>query len=150
MAKTMTANTFDQVLEGIEEAKRGNTPLGLQLLQNAAKTPHFPEAKAWHGYCLAREKNLFREGISLCEDALSHKPDSSDIYLALGRIYLLSGHRGSAIRTLQKGLKLDNNRQISRLLESIGMRKPPVFGFLSRRSKFNIASGRLLSWIGMR
>ncbi len=150
MATPMTANTFDQILEGIEEAKRGNTPLGLQLLQGAAQTPHFPEAKAWHGYCLAREKNLIREGISLCEEALNHKSDSSDIYLALGRIYLLSGHRGSAIRSLQKGLRLDNNRQIYRLLDTIGMRKPPVFSFLARSSKVNVASGKLLSWIGMR
>ena len=146
----MTTDNINQVLEGIVEAKRGNTSLGLRLLQGSINNPGLPEAKAWHGYCLAREKNAFRQGLTLCEDALQNKPESSDICLALGRIYLLTGLRSSAIRTLQRGLQLDNNREIFKLLDCIGIRKPPVFRFLSRNSTVNVASGRFLSWIGLR
>ena len=135
---------------GIEEAKRGNTLLGLELLSSSVNVDNLPEAKAWHGYCLARETKNYKQALSQCSEARQNSPGNSDIYLALGRIYLLAGIRNSAVRALERGLKLDNNREISRLLNSIGIRKPPVFHFLNRNSKVNVASGRLLSKIGIR
>lgn len=146
----MTAHGIKQAREGIAEAKRGNTALGLKLLKDSAEFPILPEAKAWHGYCLAREENDFKRGIALCNEAHKAKPRSSDIYLALGRLYLIAGRRSSAVKTLHQGLTLDNNQEICRLLESIGTRKPPVFSFLDRTSKFNVTTGRLLSKIGLR
>lgn len=142
--------SINQILEGIEEARRGNTLIGLQLLKSSVRVPNMPEAMAWHGYCLARERKDFRNGISLCNEAKQKDPRSSDIRLALGRTYLLAGIRSSAVKTLQIGLKLDNNLEISRLLNSIGIRKPPVFRFLDRDSRFNVTSGRLFSRIGLR
>ncbi len=146
----MTILNFKQILEGIRETKQGNTLRGLQLLNSSVNVSSLPEAKAWYGYCLARENNKFRQGISLCNEARQKDPDSSDICLALGRIYLLAGIRKSAVSALQTGLSLDNNPEIYRLLNSIGIRKPPVFSFLDRSSKVNVASGRLLSRVGMR
>ena len=146
----MTTDDISQALEGIAEAKRGNTFLGFQLLKSSIDMPHLPEAKAWYGYCLANEKNDFRHGIALCNEARQAKPRSSDIYLALGRLYLLAKRRSSAVKTLQQGLTLDNNQEISRLLNGIGIRKPPVFRFLDRNNKFNVTSGRRLSKIGLR
>ncbi len=146
----MTILNFKQILEGIKETKQGNTLRGLKLLSSSVNVSSFPEAKAWYGYCLARENNKFRQGISLCNEARQKDPCSSDICLALGRIYLLAGIRKSAVSALQIGLRLDDNPEISRLLNSIGTRKPPVFRFLDRNSKVNVASGRLLSKVGIR
>jgi len=146
----MTTTKTLQVKTGILEAKQGNTTLGLKLLNGSGDVSDLPEAKAWQGYCLAREKNAFRHGIAMCREALQSKPGSSDIYLALGRIYLVAGLRSAAISTLQKGLEVDKNPEIYRLLNSIGIRKPPVFRFLPRKSKVNVASGRLLAMIGLR
>lgn len=137
-------------MEGIAEAKNGNCLLGLQIFAGAEKSTPLPEAKAWHGYCLAREKNDFFQGISLCYEALQIKPRSSEIYLALGRIYLLAGHRASAVKTLQKGLMVDYNREIYRLLKCIGTRKPPVFRFLERSNKANVMFGSIMSKMGLR
>ncbi len=146
----MTISNFKQILEGIKETKLGNTLRGLQLLNSSVNGSSFPEAKAWYGYCLARENNKFRQGISLCNEARQNDPGSSDICLALGRIYLLAGSRKSAVSALQTGLTLDNNPEIYRLLNGIGIRKPPVFSFLERNSKVNAYSGRLLSRVGIR
>ena len=146
----MTTYNIKQIQEGIEAARQGNTLRGLQLLKDSVGIAHLPEAKAGHGYCLAREKNAFKHGISLCQEARQNNPGSSDIYLALGRIYLLAGLRASAVKTLQQGLKLDKNQEIARLINSIGIRKPPVFSFLQRKNRVNVASGRLLSKIGLR
>jgi tetratricopeptide (TPR) repeat protein len=139
-----------KTLDGIEEAKRGNTLVAMQLLRDNLESTSLPEAKAWYGYCLARENRDFRQAISLCNQARQKKPDSSDICLALGRIYLLAGLRHSAVKALQTGLNLDNNQETRKLLNSIGVRKPPVFRFLNRDSKINVASGRLFSKIGLR
>ncbi len=149
----MSPDHISQLFIGIEEAKRGNTLLGMQLLNGLQEdSPHhlFYEAKAWFSYCLAKEKRDFRQAIASCQDAWEKKPDSSEICLALGRIYLLSGHRSAAIRILQRGLEIDNNREIYRLLSSIGIRKSPVFGFLDRKHRVNIVTGRLFRRIGLR
>jgi tetratricopeptide (TPR) repeat protein len=143
------ANT-EYYKEGIREAKRGNTELGLRLLKNALEPDALPEARAWYGYCLVIEEKNFMRGITLGNEARQAKPKSSEICLALGRIYLLANLRELAVRTLQNGLRLDNNQEIYRLLNSIGIRKQPVFKFLHRSSKVNVASGRLLTRFGFR
>lgn len=146
----MQASNYGMVFKGIEEAKQGNTLLGLRIFSESAADPRLPQAKAWHGYCLAREKNAFRHAIALCHEARQLQPENAEIYLALGRIYLLAGRRITAVKTLQQGLKLGNNRDIDRLLASIGVRKPPVFRLLDRDSRINIVLGRLFSSIGLR
>jgi tetratricopeptide (TPR) repeat protein len=146
----MLVSNFGTVMEGIKEAKRGNTLLGLQLLAGSVADSHLPEARAWHGYCLAMEKNDYKQGIHLCNEAILLQPKNAEIYLALSRIYLLAGRRLAAVKTLRHGLTFDNSRDIDRLLKSIGIRKPPVFRFLKRNSKTNIISGQLFTKIGLR
>lgn len=146
----MTKLSNGQILSCIAEVKRGNTPLGLQLLESAVDHPSPPKAKAWYGYCLAREKDEFRNGIALCKEALNMSPREAEIYLALGRIFLLLNRREKAIDTLEQGVKMDHSQDIERLLETLGVRHQPVFPFLKRRNLMNVASGRLLSKIGLR
>ena len=141
---------FNQILEGIEEARCGNTAIGLRLLKDAARLDHLPEAKAWLGYCLARETKDFRRGIALCNEVRQINPENPEIYLAMGRIYLQAGHRPSAVKALHAGLALGKNPEILSLLQSIGMRKLPIFPFMGRKRMVNIATGRLLSKIGIR
>jgi len=146
----MNSSNIGHVYRGIEEAKQGNSLLGLKMFNSSEDVANVPEAKAWHGYCLARVNKEYRRGIALCKEALQAEPTSSDIYLALGRIYLLAGVRALAIRTLQEGWNLDKNREIDRLLRSIGVRKPPVFRFLERKNRVNVFSGMVLTRIGLR
>ena len=146
----MTRLSNGQVLSCIAEVKRGNTPLGLQLLEADVVHLNCPIAKAWYGYCLAREKDEFSKGITLCKEALDINPRETEIYLALGRIYLLLGRREKAISILEQGMKMDHGQDIERLLETLGVRHQPVFPFLKRRNLMNVTSGRLLSKIGLR
>jgi hypothetical protein len=138
------------VLEGISETKSGNTLRGLQIFPKASNSSLLPEGKAWYGYCLAREKNDFVRGIALCREAMQDEPESSDICLALGRIYLLAGRRVPAVKVLKYGLTLEKNQEISKLLKCIGIRKAPVFRFLNRNNRVNIALGRLLTKMDLR
>jgi len=136
-----------QILSCIEEVKRGNSPQGLQILKYALD---HPKAKAWYGYCLAREKKEYGIGIALCNEALNTDPRDGEIYLALGRIFLLLNRREKAISVLEQGMKMNNFQGIARLLKVLGVRQRPVFPFLNRRNPLNVTSGLLFSKMGVR
>jgi hypothetical protein len=146
----MTVCNVEQIVDGIAEAKRGNTRLGIQLLQDVVETVNLPEAKAWLGYCFAKENNEIIYGIKLCKEILTNNPRSTDVHLALARIYLLADRRLQAINTLEQGLKLAHSQEIHSLLTSIGVRKTPVLRFLCRSNRVNVTSGRFLTWMGLR
>lgn len=146
----MVIKLITDIKRGIQEAKCGNTSVGLELFQNAASILKTPEAKAWFGYCLVVEENYVQTGIALCQEALIKNPKLSDGYLALGKIYLHKGNRKQAIEILQQGLKEAQDHEILMFLESIGARKKPPFPFLSRNHGINIFLGRLLARLGLR
>ncbi len=137
-------------LLGIEEARMGNTTKGGLLLEEAMKVTSDPLMQAWYAYCLAREGRNFSRSLQLCVQALRENPENSDIYLALGRIYLVGQRRALAISALEKGLRQEDNPEIRSLLKSIGVRKRPVLPFLQRNNPVNVTSGRLLARWGLR
>lgn len=145
----MSINILEEIKEGIREAKRGNTMLGLTLLEKCDYR-EVPAAKAWFGYCLASERRDFRTGVTLCRETMTNNPRLADGYLALGNLYIHNGNRKLAIEILQQGRKWTQNAEISNLLKSIGLRKPPVFSALDRDHAVNVFTGRLLSKLGLR
>ena len=62
-------------------------------------------ACSYLAYCQAKMNGTYGETISLCMDAIKEEPKNSTIYLNLGKIYLLSGHKRSALRSFQLGLR---------------------------------------------
>ena len=146
----MKVTAAEQIREGIKEAKRGNTNLGRILLQNFACCNDIPEARAWYGYCLAKDHRDFGTGIRMCLEVLNNNPKSADCYLALSRIYLVAGRRKKAIEVLHQGARIDSNQEILKLMKSIGIRKPQVFSRLGRDHVFNVLCGRLLAKMGLR
>lgn len=135
----------NQVREGLAEARKGNTLYARIHLEDALKQTRNPEVLAWYGYCLARDKKAFGQAMSLCKEALEAAPDNSDLYLALGRIYLLAGRKRTAISIFNKGLKMGRNDAIVNQLHRIGLRKAPVLPFLQRDNLLNIYLGLVLS-----
>lgn len=146
----VTADLQELVREGVAEARKGNTLLARMHLEAAVKKTRNPEVLAWYGYCLARDKKLFGQAISLCKEALEATPDNSDLYLAAGKIYLLAGRKRSAIAAFSKGLKMGRNEAIMKQLQLIGVRKDPVLPFLERDNALNVYLGLLLSKIKIR
>lgn len=145
-----TADLQEQVREGVTEARKGNTLLASMYLEKALKETRHPEVLAWYGYCLARDKKSFVKAIDLCKEALSAAPNNPDIYLAVGKIYLLVGRKRSAISAFNKGLKMGRNDAIIKQLHLIGLRKSPVFPFLERDSSLNVYVGIFLSKLKLR
>jgi len=145
-----TADLQEQVREGVTEARKGNTLLASMQLEKAIKETRHPEVLAWYGYCLAKDKKSYGQAMELCKEALATSPENPDLYLAVGRIYLLAGKKRSAISAFNKGLKMGRNDAIIKQLHQIGLRRSPVFSFMDRDSSINVYTGIFLSKLGLR
>ena len=137
-------------LLGIASLTSGRTGDALEWFREAVEETGSPIASSYLAYCLARENGTYREAISLCMDALKEEPRASDIFLNLGRIYLLSGHKRSAIRAFQLGLRYGKNTEISAELKRLGQRKIPLFPSLPRTHVINKFMGKLFSQLHLR
>jgi predicted Zn-dependent protease len=129
----------------IKEAQTGSSLIALTSLEEMVKETRNPRVLAWLGYCVAKERQDFSRAMVLCTSAIETTPDNPDLYLALGRVYLLAGRRYQALTTLRKGLKMGRHELIVKQLTAMGLRQDPVFGFLDRDHRVNILAGRLLA-----
>ena len=134
----------------IEDAKFGDTLPALIELEEMVRVSNQPKVLAWLGYCLAKEKQEFSRALVLCSSAVDSAPDDGDMYLALGKVYRLTGRRYQALTTLRKGLKMGRNELIVQEITSMGLRKEPVFNFLERGNILNVMAGRVMTRMGMR
>lgn len=147
----MTNSDFvASINEAIQAADRGNTLVALLQLEDAAADSSSPLLNSYLGYCLARERRQFKQGVALCREALQREPGNSAHFLNLGRIYVEAGQKAHAIKAFRQGLKLGRNPRIVRELERLGSRKPPFFSSLSRNHPINYYLGLFLHRVGMR
>ncbi len=147
MANAPTENPFE---EGVRALNAKRTGEALQWFEKAAAEERTPLVRAYLAYCRARVQGNYREAIALCMEAMKEEPKNSDIYLNLGRVYLLAGQRKPAIRAFDLGLRYQKNPQIVNELALLGRRKAPPLPFLSRSNPINKYLGKLLKKLGMR
>ena len=139
-----------RIESAIDDARAGSSLVALIELEDLVRSTGRPEVMGWLGYCLAKEKRDFSRALVLCTTAVETKPDDPDLYLALGRVYLLAGRRYQALMTLRKGLKMGRHEAIVRELTDMGLRKQPVFHFLERGNPLNVFAGRVMTRLGIR
>ena len=138
------------VEKGSEAISHGEVISALSYFERALDIEDSPVASSYFAFCIARERGQLSHAISLCTQAIRQEPQNPVHYLNLGRIYLLSGMKLDAIRTLREGLKHEKNQQIIDELDSLGTRKRPVFFFLKRSNPLNKYLGILLKKLGLR
>jgi len=109
-----------------------------------------PEMLSLMGYSLAKQSGQLKEGISLCEKAISLNPTHTEHYLNLGRIYILANKREPAIRIFKAALRIRKDPRIIHELRSLGIRKPPFVSSLSRDHLINILAGKVLKLLRFR
>ena len=117
--------------------------------QNSASN-ETPEMISLMGYSLAKQSGQLKEGIALCKKAISLNPNLAEHYLNLGRIYLLANRRELAIRIFKSGLRIRKDPRIITELKSLGIRKPPFLGSLSREHPINIVAGKVFTLLKLR
>ena len=128
---------------GIRACREGNWREGLNrfnlLAQGEEKHGQLPGFfYGYLGQAIARCEGRKRVGLELCLHAVELDPFRPESYFNLASVYLMIGNRRAAVRTLDSGLALDpEDRALRELQESMGMRRPPVLGFLSRDNVLN-------------
>lgn len=133
------------VHNGLHAMHQGDTLLALIHFEDAARISNPPVVRSCLAYCLAREKKLYSKAIAMCLSAKQDNPEKSLHYLNLGRIYLLAGHKRSAMATFRQGLKMERNPAIIAELKQLGVRKAPPLAAFSREHLFNRVLGKWLA-----
>ncbi len=146
----------------------GDTLQGLIALEGAPSLREIPVVRSYLGYCMARERKQYREGIRLCESALAKEPHNAAHYLNLGRVYLLTRQKGKALATFRKGLASDAatdktdsaespaERQAKQQalilaeLRRLGIRRRSPFPSLPREHALNRIVGKMLARLQLR
>lgn len=129
--------------EAVAAADRGDTLTALLQLEKAADM-RSPLVYSYLGYCLARERRLFADGLALCREALQQEPSNPVYFLNLARIYREAGARKQAVDTLRRGLRYQRHPLLVRELAELGIRRSPLLPFLDRTNPLNKFFGKLL------
>jgi hypothetical protein len=146
----------------------GDTLQGLIALEGEPSVQGIPVVSSYLAYCMAKERGQYREAITRCEAALKAEPHNPAHYLNLGRIFVLTRHKGKAVETLRRGLSADavtgrapaaestpetrakHQALILAELRRLGIRRQPPFPSLPREHALNRVVGRFLSRLQLR
>lgn len=147
MHDTETEKLFTKGLEALAE---GNTLSALSYLEKAINIDYSPIISSYYALCIAKERGQVSKAVSLCEEAIKGEPKNSQLYLNLGRIYLIDNNKTDAIKTFREGLNYESNQQIVDELNKLVIRKPPIFPFLRRNNPINKYLGIILKILRLR
>jgi len=125
---------------------------GLELLTRVAQIAehrgNLPGAfYSYLGLAMARVEGRKQEGMQLCRHALETQPGEADNHLNLATLYLFLGRRHSAFVLIERARRwFPDNARVAALHERLGIRKPSVFRFMSRKNPLNVLAGRFRHW----
>lgn len=146
----MSDNLNNLLCKGEQALQNGDTLVALLQFEMAHAIRPLPGIKSKLAYCLAKERRQFQKAMALCREALSAEPDNPDHYYQLSRIFLVTGQKSQAIKSLRKGLKYKRHQPIIDELNQLGARQKAVFSSLPREHFLNRGAGILLTKINLR
>ncbi len=132
--------------EGITIAERGSLDKAHPLFEGYLEAhPDSALALSYSGMIRTVKDGLSHQGLEMCQEAVRRDPREALCHLNLSRVYYQMGDRYQAIRALHKGLKLRSPyRDVLVAFQStMGRRRNPPIGFLSRNNILNEVLGKL-------
>ncbi len=139
-------SSVKKIQSGIRAVELQEYLLGLTILSEAyadGAEGKDPTGLSFYGLTLALVQRKFKPAIELCKKAIELQFYNPSHYANMGRVYLAAGHRKKALGSVEEGLKLfEDDRQLLRVREEIGLRARPAVPFLSRQNPINQAIGR--------
>lgn len=149
MAESTAADLFrEAILACRAEQWRQGLDLLTRLAKLAERGGNLPGAfYSFLGLAMARVEGRKQEGMQLCRHALEAQPGEVDNHVNLATMYLLVGRKHSAFVVVEKAQRrFPTHVRLAALHEKLGVRRPPVVGFLPRRNPVNVALGRARHW----
>ena len=134
---------------GVELCREGEWKQGLNLLAEVPSS-ELPDRRlralsySYLGYGLAKFQKQRRQGVKLCEQAVSIELCEPEVFLNLVRIRVMINDRRGAVAAVKRGLQYHPEHPV--LLEyqrKLGIRRQPVLPFLSRDNLFNRILGKM-------
>lgn len=136
--------------KGLTALRNDHLYLALNCFEHAAREETWTECESCLAYCRAAVRGGVKESTDIVRACLSREPENALHHLLLGRLLLLANRREEALDTLRQGTRFDTTGELTRELERVGIRQPPVFRSLSRSHPFNRFAGIFLSRLGLR
>lgn len=128
----------ETVEKGISLAREGRFFEALKVFDDDLCFTQHPTAMSYYAVSLANVEGNYDKAISLCLMAAEKEFYNPDIYLNLGRIFLLNGQKSVAIKAFRKGLKYDGSHNaLIKEVRVLGVRRRPVVPFLPRQNFVN-------------
>ena len=124
--------------------RRRNFEKAEALLSEALKiSPENPSYISYYGLVIGMLGDL-GEAEKLCRKAVELYAYNPIIFVNLGRILLERGNRKEARDMFSHAYGMDNRNSAAALeLSGMGVRRPPVFSFLSRNNSLNVWFGKI-------
>ncbi|HEY6001620.1 MAG TPA: tetratricopeptide repeat protein [Anaeromyxobacter sp.] len=103
-----------------------------------------PRFMSWYGVTLVLVERNSSLGIELCDQAIRQAGPEPELLLNQARIHLALKQRERAVRAIVRGLELfPGDARLVAARDAMGIRRPPVISFLSRKNPLNRLLGRL-------
>ena len=137
---------------GVFLLKRGRPKEALTAFRRALSIKDSePRYLSYCGLCMARSGESIPEAVELCERAVRREFFRADLFLNLGKVYLMSGNRMKAHQAFRKARSLEQeNTEVRQELQRMGVRKPPPLPFLDRGHPLNKIAGKMLHKMRLR
>ena len=136
--------------QGLAFLQENNSLSALACFERAYAVRKTPLVQSYLAVCIATHRGQISEAVSLCLEAIAQEPQETVHYLNLGKVYIKAGKKKEALDILRQGLSRGENPELRELLERIGVRRKPLFPFLSRENFLNRYIGLVLSRLGLR
>ncbi len=133
----------------MERTMAGDFEGAMEIFKNGDIVADFPEAISFYALSISSLYYNHKKAMALCINALKRDVKNPVIYRNLGKIFLKIGEKARAHKAFDRGLELSDNTDNECLMEieGMGVRRAPVFGFLSRRNPLNRALGKFSSTV---
>lgn len=103
-----------------------------------------PRFMSWYGVTLVLVEKNSNLGIELCDQAVRLAGPDPELLLNQARIHLSLNQRERAVRAVVRGLELfPEDPRLVAARDAMGIRRPPVIRFLSRKNPLNRVLGKL-------
>ncbi|MBE9528809.1 MAG: hypothetical protein IME99_06185 [Proteobacteria bacterium] len=130
--------TDSNVNRGIALAKEGLYTDALTVFDQNLAFTQSPVAMSYYALCLATAEGFHDKAVSMCLMAAEKEFYNPEIYLNLGRVFLIDGQKSIAMKSFRKGLGYDTTHDgIVEEIRRLGVRRDPVVSFLRRDNAVN-------------
>jgi len=135
---------------GIELLRSGDKLRALNMFEKSYEIKSTPLCSSYLGMLTGTERGLVKKGVDLCRASIEDEPKNPVHYLNLSKLLYLVERKSEAVDLLVKARTIAPSEEVETWIMDVGLRKRPVFPFLTRQNPINKFTGLMLRRLGFR